>query len=374
MSQPSIGVDFHIFDGLYQGSRSHLLGIYSQAIAKAPRYRFVFFLREVEKLRDEYPVFGSGNVKLVRMPSLPGPVRLAAALPFLRLRHGVDLLHMQYRLPLLPSGPCAATIHDILFEDYPQFFSRFFTLQSRLSFRHAARRSAVLFSVSEYSRHEISTKYGIDRERIAVTHNGVDFTRFRPGDDGLDTLGKFGIESGRYLLTVGRLEPRKNHETLFRAYARLATDLPLVVVGQKDFGWQHLKAVIDELGISSRVRFLEKVGDRELPDLMRHCTLFVYPAYAEGFGMPVAEAMASGCAVVTSGTTSLPEVGGDAALYCDPFDPASFADAMARLLADETLRRTFAERGLSQARRFDWATSADVLLASFDRYFATREA
>lgn len=369
-----IGVDLHTFDGLYQGSRSHLLGIYSEAIIKAPRYRFVFFLQNVEKLRKEYPVFAAENVELVYMPSLPGPVRLGVVLPYLRLRHGIDLLHMQYRLPLVPTGPCAATIHDILFEDYPQFFSRFFTLQSRLSFRHAARSSAVLFSVSEYSRNEISAKYGIDPERIAVTHNGVDFTRFHPGGDGVDTLKKFGIESGQYLLTVGRLEPRKNHETLFRAYAQLSTELPLVVVGQKDFGWQHLKAVIDELGIGGRVRFLEKVGDRELPDLMRHCTLFVYPAYAEGFGMPVAEAMASGCAVITSGTTSLPEVGGEAALYCDPFDPASFADAMTRLLGEMSMRSELSEKGLKQARRFDWATSADVLLASFDRYFDTRAA
>jgi glycosyltransferase involved in cell wall biosynthesis len=371
-------VDFHTWDGIFQGSRSHVLGLYRQAIVQAPDLDFVFFLGDTESLRAAHAEFAAPNVKLVTMPHGRAVWRLAVQLPWLRWRHGIDLLHMQYRLPLPPLGACAVTIHDVLFETYPQFFPQTFVWQSKLTFRHAARHADVLFSVSEFSKQDIARHYGVPAERIRVTYNGVDAQRFHPAGPGephdATCLAALGLASRGYLLTVGRLEPRKNHETLIRAYAQLPPDAPpLVIVGQRDFTFDRIFTTIDELGLRSRIKLLDKVGDDTLPMLMRHARLFAYPAFAEGFGMPVAEALASGVPVITSYTTSLPEVAGDAALYThDPHDATELAQLMRRVLGDDTLAQAMAAKGLERARAFDWAASARVLVAAFRQHLQAR--
>lgn len=374
--RPRVGIDFHTWDGIFQGSRSHVLGLYRQAIVQAPDIDFVFFLGDTASLRAAHPEFSAPNVTLVEMPHGRAVWRLAVQLPWLRWKHGIDLLHMQYRLPLFTLGPCAVTIHDVLFETYPQFFPAAFVWQSRLTFRHAARHADVLFSVSEFSKQDIAKHYGIDAQRIRVTYNGVDTQRFHPADQANQAdprLAEMGLAHRGYLLTVGRLEPRKNHETLIRAYAQLPPDSPpLVIVGQRDFSYDQIFECIRTHGLQERVRLFEKVGDDTLPMLMRHAKLFVYPAFAEGFGMPVAEALASGVPVITSNTTSLPEVAGDAALFANPTDANELAQVMRRVLGDDALAQTMITRGLDRVKAFDWAKSAQVLIGSFREHLRAR--
>ena len=368
--RPVLGVDFHVWDGIFQGSRSHVLGLYRAAIPMAPDINFVFFLDDPDSLRQAHPEFAAPHVKLVRMPHRPGAWRLACQLPWLRWRHGVQLLHMQYRLPPWGAGACACTVHDLLYENHPQYFTPSFVWQSRLTGRRAARRAALLFTVSAFSRDELLGLYGIGADKLAMTCNGVDFDRFNPGPAGADAVRALGLTPGGYLLTVGRLEPRKNHLTLLQAYARLGDDAPpLVIVGQRDFSYGAVFDEIQRLQLGERVRVLERVGDEVLPALLRHARLFVFPSFAEGFGMPVAEAMASGVPVITSNTTSLPEVAGPGALLVDPTSPEALANAMTRLLSDAGLRDSLVTAGLQHVRRFDWQVSAAVLVASLRRHF-----
>lgn len=370
MRRPRVGVDFHVWDGIFQGSRSHLLGLYRAAIVQAPDIDFVFFLDRTQALRDAHPEFGAAHVRLVHMPRRPAPWRLAVQLPFLRWRHGIDLLHMQYRLPLLGAGACACTIHDVLYETHPQFFTPFFVWHSRLTGRRAARRSALLFTVSEFSRQELVRLYGVPAGQVALTCNGVDFDRFKPGTEGEDLVRALGLEPGGYLLTLGRLEPRKNHLTLLRAYARLGPGAPpLVIVGQRDFRYGEVFDEVQRLDLHSRVHLLERVDDEALPAVLRHARLFVYPAWAEGFGMPVAEAMASGVPVLASNTTSLPEVAGPDAVLVDPGSAEALAQAMDRLLRDPALREQLVHSGLQHVRRFDWQRSAQAFVDSLRRHF-----
>jgi glycosyltransferase involved in cell wall biosynthesis len=369
-ARPRIGVDFHSFDGIYQGSRSHLTGLFAEAIGLAPHFDFVLFLARPDALRESHPAFSLPNVQRVAMPHWPGLARLALQLPWLRQRHRIDLLHTQYRIPPLALGPCACTIHDILFESYPDYFGKPFALQSKLTIRHAARKSALLFTVSEFSKSEIARRYGVADEKIVVVYNGVDRRRFFPGDEGRDAVVRLGLTPGNYLLTVGRLEPRKNHAGLFRAYAALTDAPPLVVVGQRDFGYRGLTELVESLGIAGKVRFLESVSDAELPAVIRHAGLLAYPSVAEGFGMPVIEAMASGVPVVTSETTALKEVAGNAAGLVQPGDPASIAGAMERILTNDVWRQELIKRGLERAAGFDWAVAAGRMLDAYDRHFA----
>jgi glycosyltransferase involved in cell wall biosynthesis len=373
--RPLIGVDFHTFDGIFQGSRSHVLGLFKEAVRMAPEMDFILFLDNPARLLTEHPEFDLPNVRTLRMPHRPGLVRLGLQLPWLQLREKLDLLHTQYRLPFVPMGPCACTIHDVLFESHPEYFSKTFTLQSKLTFRLAAHLSRLLFSVSAFSRSEIASRYGIDPKGIGILYNGVDRNRFFPGPTGSELLAPLGLVRGGYLLTVGRLEPRKNHVRLIEAYAQLGdTAPPLVCVGQRDFGYEPALAAASRLGVAHRVLFLEKVGDDVLPALMRNARAFMFPAIAEGFGMPVAEALASGVPVVTSDTTSMPEVAGGAAILVNPMDVASIAVGMRRALDDVQLTERLVTLGAEQVQKFSWAASAQTLVAAYRDFFADRYA
>jgi glycosyltransferase involved in cell wall biosynthesis len=378
--RPRIGVDFHTFDGLYQGSRSHLLGLYRDAVRRAPEYDFVFFCASPDKLREADPAFSMANVRCVEMRHRGGLARLGWQLALLQYRQRIDLLHVQYRMPLLPFGACAVTIHDTLFETHPQFFTQGFARMARFAGRRSVRKAALLMTVSEFSQREIARLYGVEPLAVTITGNGVNLARFHPisveGSDewnGADLVRALGAEPGKYLITVGRLEPRKNHLNLVRAYALMAEPRPpLLIVGQRDFEHDEAFAEVQKLGLGKEVTFLERVADAELPALVRHARVFVYPSYAEGFGMPVLEAMASGVPVVTSNTTALVEVAAGAALTADPDDPKAIAGAIEQLLFDAALHRRLSALGLEASARHRWDTAAKALLGAFRRFFAGR--
>lgn len=364
-----IGVDFHVFDGKFQGSRSHLIGIFGELTRLCPEFEFVFLLDKVDELA-QLPGFAEPNVQRVRMPHANALKRLALQLPQLRRELGLDLLHTQYVMPLQPAAGNAVTIHDVLFEPYPQYFGRLFVLRSRLMMRWSARRCDLLFTVSEYSRQEIAQRYGVPAERIHVLHNAVDRRVFFPGRDGESLVQAHGLQSGGYLLTVGRIEPRKNHAALLRAYRALQGEVPpLVIVGQRDFGYGDFESELALMPPGHRVIVLSNVGDGELPALYRHALAFVYPSFAEGFGMPPLEALASGVPVVTSDSTAIPEVVGDAGLLVDPTAPDSLRRAMARILADAPLRAQLSACGLERADRYTWRRSAEVLASVYREHF-----
>ncbi len=378
--RPRIGVDFHTFDGRPQGSRGHLLGIYREAVRRAPEYDFVFFCAQPVKLREADPAFALANVRCVEMHRAGGLARLGWQLALLRRRHQVDLLHVQSRMPLLALGPCALTIHDTLFETHPQFFTKEFLRMARLTSRRSVRGATLLMTVSEFSRHEMARLYGVDPARVTITGNGVNLARFHPvsaeGDDdrnGVDLVRALGATPGEYLLTVGSPEPRKNHLNLVRAFARLAQPRPpLLIVGQRDQQHDEVFAEVEKLGLGREITFLERVADAELPALLRHARVFVHPSFGEGFGMPVLEALASGVPVVTSNTTALAEVAGGAALTVAPDDPKAIADAIERLLSDAGLRTRLCALGLEVAARHGWDAAAKNLLGAFRRFFAGR--
>lgn len=368
-----IGVDLHTLEGLHQGSRTHCLEMFSRLPALLPGSRFFFFADfaccDAAALRKLL----APNVDLIAMPHTNPAKRLLYQLPALAARYRLDLLHTQYITP--PRLPCASalTVHDILFENYPEFFTRFFCFRSRLLVRRSARRAGMIYTVSQFSRGELVRRYGIPQKKVSVVWNAADLHRFHPGPEGREHVEALGLTPGEYLLTVGRLEPRKNHRRLFEAYARLPQPRPkLAVVGQRDFRFAEILALKDKLGLGDDVLFLEHVSDAALPALYRHARVFAYPTLAEGFGMPVVEAMASGVPVVTSQTTALPEVAGDAALLIDPYSVDAIAGCLERLLGNHALAHRLKAAGLEQARRFRWETEAGKLAAGYLAYFANK--
>ncbi|MCP5256156.1 MAG: glycosyltransferase family 4 protein [Zoogloeaceae bacterium] len=372
-TMPRIGVDFHVFDGKFQGSRSHLIGIFGELTKLCPEFRFVFLLEKVDEL-GALPGFAEPNVERIFMPHANPLLRLGLHLPRLRRSLGLDLIHTQYVIPLWPARGNAVTIHDVLFEPFPEFFSRLFVLRSRLLMRWSARAADLLFTVSDYSRKEVSARYGADERRVGVLHNAVDRSLFFPGEEGSDLIRARGLEPRGYLLTVGRIEPRKNHGTLLKAYRTLeGSPPPLVIVGQRDFGYGEFETELAQMPSDRKVILLSDVADEELPVLYRHAQVFVYPSFAEGFGMPPLEAMASGVPVITSMSTAIPEVVGDAGLLIDPYDTQSLKSAVERLLRDGPLCDDLARRGLERTSMFTWRSSAMRLAEAYRQFFNEAE-
>lgn len=366
--QGRIGIDFHVFDGKFQGSRSHLLGIYAELVALLPHCEFFFFLEKTKELQA-LKAFQRDNIHVVHMPHANPLVRLGWQLPRLRRRLKLDILHTQYVMPFLPAKGNAVTIHDVLFEPFPQFFTPLFVLRSRLLMRWSARKADMLFTVSDYSRHELAARYGVPLNRIHVVHNAVDTQHFFAGDNGTEYLRARGLEQSGYFITVGRIEPRKNHANILRAYGRLpGRPVPLVIVGQRDFGYGEFESALATLPPTHQVIVLSDVGDQELPALCRHALAFIYPSLAEGFGMPPLEGLASGVPVITSNTTAIPEVVGDAALLIDPNSHEDLAQAMIRVSSDPQLRQEMGSKGLDRAQQFTWNRSAAVQAQVFGHY------
>jgi glycosyltransferase involved in cell wall biosynthesis len=368
--RPRIGIDLHVVDGIFQGSRTHCLELFSRVVALTPECDFMILAGDPRQLLSFSENFALPNVTLFPMHPGRAPVRLLWQLPRIVRRYGISLLHTQYIVPPLASCATAVTIHDILFESHREYFEKSFVLRSRLLVPYSARRSAAVFTVSDFSRKQICDTYSIPLGKVHIIANGVDCTRFFPGGLESDKVRFLGLESGGYYLTVGRLEPRKNHANLLRAWALLKAPRPrLVMVGQRHFLYHEAFDLIRTLGLERDVVVMEEVSDKQLPAIYRNAKGFVYSSWAEGFGMPLLEAMASGIPVVSSANTALSEVCGDAALRVDPNSPEEISDAILALDQRADLRESLIHRGLLRVKEFTWEKSAQTVRSVYLRHF-----
>ncbi|MGH7255735.1 MAG: glycosyltransferase family 4 protein, partial [Nitrospirales bacterium] len=212
--------------------------------------------------------------------------------------------------------------------------------------------------------------YGLPRERIAVIPNGVS-EEFRPVSGAVhasELRNRLGIPTDRFILFVGGADPRKNHRTLVKAYAERAAALKecsLVLVGDAVHTYGDMRAAAREHRVEDRVVYPGRLPVSDLRLLYSNAAVFVFPSIYEGFGMPVLEAMACGAPVITSNTTALPEVAGDAALLVNPEDANAMADAILRVVEDEAFRESLRAKGLERAKQFTWERTARETLALY---------
>jgi glycosyltransferase involved in cell wall biosynthesis len=252
-------------------------------------------------------------------------------------------------------------VHDMAVFDVPHAFSKKFRMWYRLVFAMMHRNAEMILTVSEFSKTRICHHLKLDESRVSVIRPGIDHLEWVVSDPAV--LTRLNLTHGKYCLLVGSLDPRKNLHRVLDAVKRLAhlSDVRFVVVGGANPRVFNSQAHVDE-GESSRVTWAGFVDDGELKALYENAATLVFPSLYEGFGLPPLEAMYCGCPVIVSHEASLPEICGDAALYCDATSVDDIADKIALMLGDGNLRAHYRELGLSHACQYRWDRAARELL------------
>jgi glycosyltransferase involved in cell wall biosynthesis len=372
-----IGISAHLltFARTYRnaGSSSYIYHLLQQLPAIPSRHHFVVFTNAdrrhlVAATAPRFRLVGS------RLDTERPSRRILweqAALPALLARERLDLVHGTLNvLPLARTTPGVVTIHDVSFLLFPERFlpakRRYLATLTRLSARGARR----VVASSENTKCDVVRLLGVPEERVRVVYLGVeDRYRQAPEPGAMEEFRARNELPEHFFLYVGTLEPRKNLVRLIDAYAqarRAGVEWPLVLAGGKGWLYEEIFAHVERLGLSEAIRFPGYVLYEDLPLWYNAASAFVYPSLYEGFGLPVAEALACGCPVLTARNSSLPEVAGDAAILVDGEDTTALAEGLLRLAGDAALRADLATRGKVQVARFQWRHTAAQMMAIYD--------
>ncbi len=333
--------------------------------AAAPDWRFTVFVGAGR------PDMAGAEVQRTRLPTARPPVRIIweqLAQPLAVARARPDLLHaLAFVSPILTSTPTVVTVYDLSFHITPDRFPPAQRFYLRTLTGLSCRRARRVFAISESTRADVVRLLGVPRDRVDVAYPGVE-AAFQP----LTAAAVAAFRArrdlpARFVLYLGTLEPRKNLTTLLAAFATLHAaqpDLHLVLAGGRGWWYADLFRQVQALGLAAVVHFPGYVPAEELPLWYNAAAAFAYPSAYEGFGMPVTEALACGCPVVTTTASSLPEAGGDAAYLVPPADAPALAAALAQALVPDPARQ---QRGLTHAARFTWAATAAHTVAGYRR-------
>jgi glycosyltransferase involved in cell wall biosynthesis len=286
-----------------------------------------------------------------------------------------DLTHSATPLPLPTRGRKIVTVCDLFFMEDPARADR----EARRRFLgrtgRSLREADGVITISEFSRKGIIDRFGIPESKIRTTYLGLGAAFREPADTARVSALRNELElAGGFLLFVGASEPRKNLPGLVEALALVHKEfgkIPLVLVGRKGGDHPRVEDKIRELGLGAWVRRAGYRPDADVRALYDAAALLVFPSFAEGFGLPLLEAMACGLPAAVSGVSALPEIGGDAAVYFDPGDPEAIAAGIVRILRDEALRRTLRDRGRRRAQEFDWRKTAASTLEFYKEVAGT---
>jgi len=308
-------------------------------------------------------------------------VRRVAANPFLRLGFDLasrvrkdrpDVLHVQYTAPVGCNCPVVTTVHDVSYLEHPEYFTWDRALQLRLTVGRTVRQAAKILTGTEHARNAILRVYpNLDEDKVVVVPLAA-APEFRPisREAAVTTVRDRYSIGGPFILSVGDMQPRKNHIGLIRAFARLVKAYPqlthnLVLVGKPTWFSPKIQEAARESGVEDRIQFFGFVSDPDLLQLYNACDCFVFPSFYEGFGFPALEAMACGRAVVCSDASALPEVVDGAAILFDPYAIDEMVRAIADVLLDAELRGRMERLGIQRAAHFSWQKTAEKTVEVF---------
>jgi len=343
------------------------IGIYTRSL-----------LDELDKLDLEKSIVNFGDCKSFHhlYPQhakicLPLPYQAATAYSLLtslacpgskQLAKKIDLFHApDHYIPKLNKIPVVATVMDVISLAHPEWVTSPLRAIKNSAFRNMARSARQIITISEYSKADIVHYLGIPPERINVTHLGANQAQPVAPEICQAVLQRYGLERG-FFIFVGTIQPRKNILRIIEAHRMLPIPLqkacPMVIVGRDGWGSDEILPELRALQARGCGRWLDHVSDDELHALLQSAKALVYPSLYEGFGLPVLEAFAAGLPVISSNTTSIPEVAADAAILVNPKRSEEIADAMLKLAEDAAWAAEMAARGRKRLKEFSWEACA----------------
>ncbi len=332
---------------------------------------FVVYLKN-KQLSDMPKESGNWKYRVLRPGRLWTQWRLPLDLFFGGIKPDVFFSPSHYA-PRLSPCPTVISVMDLSYLYFSELFNANDLHQLKSWTKYSVRNAKSILTISNSSKNDIIREYKKSSSEVVVTYPGIkNDLSFKTYDLGnmKDFKKKYKI-GNNFVLFVGTLQPRKNIAKLIEAFSKVLSvkykvlskaDLELVIVGKKGWQFEEILSAPQKFGIEKQVKFLENVDDRDLSILYKNAICFVLPSLYEGFGLPVLEAMKDGCPVITSNVSSLPEVGGDAALYVDPEDVDDIAEKIKRLVDDKDLRKELVEKGKKQIKKFSWEKTAKETL------------
>jgi glycosyltransferase involved in cell wall biosynthesis len=298
--------------------------------------------------------------------------RLRAPIPIEIWAGWQDLVYSpDFTAPPAIRTPRIVTIHDLAFEIVPERAPRALRAYLSAVVPRAVSEAAAVVAVSETTRRDLIERYRLDPAKVTVVPNAADARFFAAAPLSSDVRSRLGLPE-RYLLTVGTLEPRKNHLTLFKALDHIAPSarLPLVVAGRVGWSADEIVAAARDRQARGQVILLDYLADEFLPGLYAGATALIYPSWYEGFGLPVLEGLAAGTTVIASDAPAHREIGGSQVHYCSPADPEALAGAIALAIASEPDEATVVARR-TRAARYSWERSGRILAGLFNEVVTT---
>lgn len=346
-----------------------------QELDKVNSY-FIF----VNQVEDDTCISETANFKIIYLPPSPYPVWEQYFLPRAAKKLGLDILHCTSNTaPFWGSMPLVLTLHDIIYLEKLNlragtWYQRLGNLYRRWNVPAIVPRASRILTVSAYEQKRI--QHHFDKEppsKTVVVHNGVSghFQQVSPNVQE-EKRKKYGLPEN-FMLFLGNTDPKKNLTGVLQALLHLDREqlmtLPLVM---PDFGEEALRDLLDSLNanqLRAKIHLTGYIPNSDLPAIYAKATLFLYPSLRESFGLPILEAMACGCPVITSNTSSMPEIAGEAAILVDPLDPKMITMAIKQLLVNPLEREALIERGYTRPPLFSYRRGAENVLTIYRDIF-----
>lgn len=360
--RPRFGVDAHVLDGKHQGTATYLIGLLREISLLNPPFQVVVFCSNPDQARK---TIGAENFEYVQLPDWNSALRLSFSLPYNMWKHNIDLSLYQYINPIFLTKPYINVIHDLLPFSHPHLFPFLFRASRRLLFNRTLRSAPHIVAVSEFAGTEIRARAPSTANRLLQWQIGPSFPPDALLQDRPLPLPAPLKEGEKFVLCVGRIEKRKNVDLLTRSF--LDADLPgvrLVIVGRQDLGypWQRPD--------SERIIQLESLDQEPLLSLIKRADLFVLPSAAEGFGIPLLDALLAGAPAIYSNQTAMPYVAGSLGRAFDPTAPdacSTLRDMMRGHFCSEPIPRPSPSERLELSNRFSYRNAAKVAVSDICR-------
>jgi len=328
----------------------------------------------IHYMRTDLDIYKSNKEIVIHRPKIPlkSAIWRYGILPRKLRNQGIDLIHDPYEIgPLSFDIPFKKiiTIHDVTPLLFPKLYGLIGIMLHKILYKKTVRNVDKIITCSTFSKKDIIKYLKVSQEKIKVIYNAAD-EKFKPlkQKEIIEVRQKYNL-GAQFILYVGLLHPRKNIPSLIKAYHKLKKEgmgNKLVIAGKRSGKYKEIFKTVERLNLQKNVIFTGYVPDEDLPALYNAADLFVYPSLYEGFGLPPLEAMACGTPVITSNTSSLPEVVGNAGIMIDPYDVDGLAKAMYKVLRNDRLRDDMIKKGLKRAKMFSWEKAAKETLDVYE--------